>query len=98
MTESIKLAYMRDIIKEKFQVTHDLPGVFFDPHAVMDDDLEKSAVEKHISVLWNFAMTKEDFKLKSVQDLLQDLAFSQKQTKILRSKNVSFNTPSVVLC
>ena len=78
-------------------MTHDLPGVFFDQHAEMDNDDERSAVEKHISVLWDFAMTKEDFSLKSVQDVLQDLAFYQKQTKILRSKNVSFSTPSVVL-
>ena len=81
---------MNEVLKEKFQVTHDLPGVFFDPHAVMDNDDERSAVEKHISVLWDFAITKKDFELKSVQDFLQDIAFYQKQTKILRSKNVSF--------
>ena len=78
-------------------MTHDLPGVFFDQHAEMDNDDERSAVEKHISTLWDFAMTKEDFELKSVQDVLQDLAFYQKQTKILSSRNVSFNTPKVVL-
>ena len=89
---------MNEVLRETFQLTQNLPGVFFDPYAVVDNDDERSAVEKHISALWDFAMTKEDFELKSVQDVLQDLAFSQKQTKILRSKNVSFNTPSVVLC
>ena len=89
---------MNEVLKERLLVTHDLPGVFFDQNAEMDNDDERSAVEKHLSVLWDFAMTKEDFSLKSVQDVLQDLAFYQKQTKILRSKNVSFSTPSVVLC
>ena len=88
---------MNEVLKERLLMTHDLPGVFFDQHAEMDNDDERSAVEKHISILWDFAMTKEDFSLKSVQDVLQDLAFYQKQTKILRSKNVSFSTPSVVL-
>ena len=89
---------MNEVLIEKFQLTHDLPGVFFDQHAEMDNDDERSAVEKYLSILWDFAMTKEDFSLKSVQDVLQDLAFYQKQTKILSSKNVSYNTPSVVLC
>ena len=88
---------MNEVLKERLLVTHDLPGVFFDQNAEMDNDDERSAVEKHLSILWDFAMTKEDFSLKSVQDVLQDLAFYQKQTKILSSKNVSFSTPSVVL-
>ena len=88
MTESFKLDNMNEVLKEKFQVTHDLPGVFFDPHAVMDNDDERSAVEKHISVLWDFAVTKEDFEFKSVQDIQMDLDFCHKETKILGSKNV----------
>ena len=92
MTESIKLAYMREILKEKFQVTHDLPGVFFDPHALMHNDQEKIAVENHTSALWNFAKTKEDFGLKSIEDVLEQLYFYQKQTKSLVNKNVGFQT------
>ena len=81
---------MNEYLKERLLFTHDLPGVFFDQHAEMDNDDERNAVEKHISALWDFAMTKEDFELKSVQDVLQELAFCHKQTKIVHSKNVSF--------
>ena len=80
---------INEVLKEKFQVAHDLPGVFFDQDAEMDSNDERESVEKHVSSLWDFAISKEDFELKSVQDVLQDLAFYQKQTKILHSKNVS---------
>ena len=81
---------MNEVLKEKFQLNHDLPGVFFDQDAEMDNDDERKSVEKHVSALWKFAMTKEDFELKAVQDVIQERAFYQKQTKILHSRNVSF--------
>ena len=86
---------MNEILKEKFQLNHDLPGVFFDQDAEMDNDDERKSVEKHVSALWKFAMTKEDFELKSVQDVIQERAFYQKQTKILHSKNVRFCTKHI---
>ena len=89
INESVKLNDMRNILKEKFQVTQDLPGVFFDPFAQMDNDLERKAVEKHTSALWNFAMEKADFEMKSIQDVVNDLYVCQKQSKNLASKNVN---------
>lgn len=73
MNESVKLNNMREALKKKFHVTQNLPGVFFDPFAQMDNDQEKNAVTKHTSTLWNFAVAKSDFELKSVQDVLNDL-------------------------
>ena len=73
MTEKHKLEDMRMILKERFRVTHDLPGVFFDPKAMMDDVDERTAVENHITTLWNFMISKGDFEFKSIQDILNDL-------------------------
>ena len=92
MTESIKLTYMREIFKEMLLVPHDLPGVFFDPHALMDDDQERTAVQKQIATLWDFATTKDDFELKSIQDVLQELHYNQKQNEILLSQKVGYFT------
>ena len=73
MTELHKLEDMRTILKERFRVKHDLPGVFFDPHAMMEDDTERIAVENHLTTLWNFMLSKDDFEFKSIQDILNDL-------------------------
>ena len=73
MTELHKLEDMRAILKERFRVKHDLPGVFFDPHAMMEDDAERTAVENHLTTLWNFMQSKGDFEFKSIQDILNDL-------------------------
>ena len=73
MTEQHKLEDMRMILKERFRVKHDLPGVFFDPKAMMEDDTERTAVENHITTLWNFMLSKDDFEFKSIQDILNDL-------------------------
>ena len=73
MTELHKLEDMRKILKERFRVKHDLPGVFFDPHAMMEDDTERIGVENHLTTLWNFMLSKDDFEFKSIQDILNDL-------------------------
>ena len=73
MTEQHKLEDMRNILKERFRITHDLPGVFFDPKARMDEDNERTAVENHLTTLWNFMLSKDDFEFKSIQDILNDL-------------------------
>ena len=73
MTELHKLEDMRTNLKERFRVKHDLPGVFFDPKAMMDNDAERIAVENHTTTLWNFMLSKDDFEFKSIQDVLNDL-------------------------
>ena len=82
MTEKHKLEDMRMILKERFRVTHDLPGVFFDPKAMLDDGAEKTAVENHTNNLWNFMLSKEDFKFKSIQDILTELDSCQTKTAL----------------
>ena len=52
----------RKMLKRKFGVTQKLPGVFIDHFADMDNDEEKNASEKYTSALWDFAMSKEEFK------------------------------------
>ena len=54
----------------------------------MTNDQEKKAVQGHISTLWNFASTKSDFALKSIEDVGNDLSQCQNHTEILSSKNV----------
>ena len=39
MSEAGKLEDMKRALKEKFNVIQDLPGVFFDPFAEMEDNL-----------------------------------------------------------
>ena len=73
MTEQHRLEDMRMILKERFRVKHDLPGVFFDPKAMMDDDAERTAVENQTTTLWKFMSSKDDFEFKSFQDILKDL-------------------------
>ena len=58
-------------------MTHDLPGVFFDPKARMDEVTEKLLVEKYTTQLWNFMLTKEDFEFKSIQDISIELETCQ---------------------
>ena len=64
---------MQNILKERFRLKRDLPGVFFDPKARMDEVTEKLLVEKYTTQLWNFMLTKEDFEFKSIQDILIEL-------------------------
>ena len=73
MTEQHKLEDMRMILKERFRVKHDLPGVFFDPNARMDDVAERTAVENHMTNLWNFMLSNDNFEFKSIEDILNDL-------------------------
>ena len=73
MTEQHRLEDMRMILKERFRVKHDLPGVFFDPKAMMDDDAERTAVENQTTTLWKFMSSQDDFEFKSIQDILKDL-------------------------
>ena len=73
MTEQHQLESMRTILKERFRVKHDLPGVFLDAEARMDDVTERTAVENHMTTLWNFMLSKDDFEFKSIQDILIDL-------------------------
>ena len=80
MTELHKLEDMRRILKERFRVNHDLPGVFFDPNAIMDDVAEKTAIENHTKTLWNFMLTKEDFEFKSIQDFSIELETCQNKS------------------
>ena len=68
---------MRTILKERLRVKHDLPGVFFDAEARMDEVNERTAVEKHTNALWNFMLSKDDFEFKSIQDILNDLVTCQ---------------------
>ena len=69
-------------------MNENLTAVFFDPFADMTNDQERKAVEEHISTLWNFAMTKNDFALKSIQDVLDDTYQCQKDKEELRSQKV----------
>ena len=69
-------------------MNENLSAVFFDPFADMTNDQERKAVEEHISTLWNFAMTKNDFALKSIQDVLDDTYQCQKDKEELRSQKV----------
>ena len=64
---------MRNILKERFRVKHDLPGVSFYPKANMDDVTERTAIENQTTTLWNFMLSKDDFEFKSIQDILNDL-------------------------
>ena len=73
MTEQHRLEDMRMILKERFRVKHDLPGVFFDPKAMMDDNAERTAVENQTAMLWKFLSSQDDFEFKSIQDILKDL-------------------------
>ena len=87
MTETRKLEDMKRALKEKFNVTQDLQGVFFDPFAEMEDNLQKTEVEKHISTLWKFIKAKDNFKLRSIEDLLIDIEVYQ--TKIVSMDDVT---------
>ena len=64
---------MRNMLKERFRVKHDLPAVFFDPKARMDDVSDRTAMENQTTALWNFMLSKDDFEFKSIQDILNDL-------------------------
>ena len=69
-------------------MNENLSAVFFDPFADMTNDQERKAVEGHILTLWNFASTKSDFALKSIEDVVNDLYQCENHTEILSSKNV----------
>ena len=86
---------MNKALKEKFGITQDLLGVFFDPFAEMDDVFQKQEVEKHLSILWNFTQSKDDFKFRSIDDVLKDLDISQTKTVALRKENVKFGAKIV---
>ena len=100
MTETRKLEDMKRSLKEKFNVTQDLQGVFFDPFAEMEDNLQKTEVEKHISTLWKFIEAKDDFKLRSIEDLLNDFGVCQTKVFALTKDNAKFATKivSLILC
>ena len=70
---------MRNILKERFRVTHELPGVFFNPKARMEEVNERTAVENHMTALWNFMSSTKNFEFKDIEDILND--FDTCQTK-----------------
>ena len=93
---------MRNMLKERFRVKHDLPAVFFDPKARMDDVSDRTAMENQTTALWNFMLSKDDFEFKSIQDILNDLDTCQTKnagdikvlkdrTKDLMGKNLQGN-------
>ena len=71
---------MRNILKERFRVTHELPGVFFNPKARMEDVNERTAVESHMTALWNFMSSTKNFEFKDIEDILNDFDTCQTKT------------------
>ena len=90
VSEITKLDEINQKLKDNFQVNENLTAVFFDPFANMTNDQERKAVEGHISTLWNFASTKSDFALKSIEDVANDLYQCENHTEILSFKNVIY--------
>ena len=86
---------MKKALKERFNVSQDLKGVFFDPFAEMEDNLQKTEVEKHITTLWKFIEEKDDFKLRSIEDVLNDFGICQTKTVGLTKENTKFATKIV---
>ena len=86
---------MKNTLKRLFNVTQDLPGVFFDPDADMNDDLQKKAVEKQLSMLWKFTEAKDDFKLRTIEDISDKFDFCQGQTTALAKENSKLQTKIV---
>ena len=91
---------MKKALKERFNVSQDLKGVFFDPFAEMEDNLQKTEAEKHISTLWSFIEAMKDFKLRSIEDLLNDFGVCQTKVFALTKDNAKFATKivSLILC
>ena len=71
---------MRNILKERFRVTHELPGVFFNPKARMEEVNERTAVENHMTTLWNFMSTTKNFEFKDMEDIFNDFDTCQTKT------------------
>ena len=79
-TEQHTLEAMRNILNERFRVTHEIPGVFFNSKARMEDVNERTAVESQMTALWNFMSTAKNFEFKDMEDILNDFDTCQTKT------------------
>jgi hypothetical protein len=63
-------------LSEKFHINASFPFVFIDSwakHPVnIDDPVQQEAFNRESAILWNFAVSKEEFVFKSIQDVLEE--------------------------
>jgi len=71
--ETTYCAEKNKCLKEHFVVLEDIPCVFIDSHAHLDDDGEKMAFDRETEKLWEFINITEPFEFLSFQDILDKL-------------------------
>jgi len=68
---------------EHFDVMVDIPCVFIDSHAYLDDEGEKEAFDRETAKLWEIINSTDPFEFMSFQDILEELDEEKKENQRL---------------